>query len=90
MGLLSLIRKETMLVDTEEIARCIANGLSYLATRTFGHDVKLGVWQSGGGFYLGHWDVEGPVSRDSQEYWATKELAEQALKDKSWTQRVNP
>ncbi len=90
MSHLHLIREETLIVNTEEIKRCIDNGLSYLATKCFGHDVKLGVWQSGAGFYLGHWDMEGPVSRDSEEYWETKEEAETALKDNSWTQRVHP
>lgn len=90
MSHLHLIRRETVIVNTDELRRCIDNGLSYLSTQCYGHDVTLGVWQSAAGFYLGHWDSAGPVARDSEEYWGTREEAEQALKDKSWTQRIHP
>lgn len=60
----------------------------------------LQVLESGAGFYIGttyqHPEdsefpgmVE-PGSRDSYEYYRTKELAEEALRTRSWTQRYRP
>lgn len=78
------------MIDLERVKHCIENRISFLASNTFGHDVPMVACQSGAGFYLGYIDMTGPVSRDSQEYYGTKEEAEQALKDRSWTQRTHP
>lgn len=47
--------------------------------------------QSNKGFYLGtaH-PEEGPISRESLEYFDTAELAGAALANGNWTQRDNP
>ena len=52
--------------------------------------IGLMVLQSAAGFYLGTADEEGPVSRESAEYWPTEEAASRALAGQEgvdWTQR---
>jgi hypothetical protein len=66
----------------------------YLA-RTFGGvSLPLEVLPSAAGYYLGTLDHDGmPYSRESEEYWKTREEAEAALNSPSpqaWTQRPNP
>ncbi|MFG9964263.1 hypothetical protein ACG3QT_00015 [Pseudomonas paraeruginosa] len=39
------------------------------------------------GFYIGTLDEEGPASRESVEYYPSRELAQQALDNGTWTQR---
>lgn len=54
-------------------------------------EYELQVLESQAGFYIGTYDSsEGPVSRDSVEYWPTRQLAEQALETGNWTRRDNP
>ena len=49
------------------------------------------VLRSAAGYYIGTRDGEGaPVSRESLEYYATYEAAEQALQKGTWTQRQHP
>lgn len=46
------------------------------------------VLQSQAGFYIGTIDSDGdPLSRDSEEYWPTKSLADVALSSGKWTLR---
>jgi hypothetical protein len=45
------------------------------------------VCQSARGFYLGTKTDDGPVSRESEEYYGNESDAEQALDTGSWTQR---
>lgn len=53
--------------------------------------LPLRVLQSPAGFYLGTACAEeGPVSRESVEYWATCEAAVRALGSGEWTQRDAP
>lgn len=64
--------------------------LGVLATR-FGYPLPLQVCQSAAGFYLGTFsDTEGPVSRESMEYFPTREAAQLAMDTGDWTQRDNP
>lgn len=52
--------------------------------------LPLTVLKSAAGFYIGTEDDDGPVSRESEEYWPTKEAAEKALEGvegHAWTQR---
>lgn len=54
-------------------------------------EYELQVLESQAGFYIGTYDpAEGPVSRDSMEYWPTRQLAEQVLETGNWTRRDNP
>jgi hypothetical protein len=66
----------------------------YLARRFGGVSLPLEVLPSAAGFYLGTRDHDGtPYSRESEEYWATCEEAEAALKAGklgAWTQRPAP
>lgn len=59
--------------------------------REIGTLLPLKVLQSVNGFYLGTADDDGPVSRESVEYWLSKDAAEKALlgtQGKDWTQRL--
>ncbi len=49
------------------------------------------VLKSGRGYYIGTFDPEqGPVSRESEEYWRSQRQAQSALSSGQWTQRVSP
>lgn len=52
-----------------------------------GYRLPLEVLQSANGFYLGTADQEGPVSRESMEYFPTRQAADKALESGQWTQR---
>jgi hypothetical protein len=47
----------------------------------------LEVLLSAAGFYIGTADAEGPISRESLEYWKSQDEALTALKTGGWTQR---
>ncbi|HHX0964225.1 TPA: hypothetical protein ACU6G2_003256 [Pseudomonas aeruginosa] len=49
-------------------------------------ELPLQVLMSNAGFYIGTLDEEGPVSRESVEYYSSRELAQQALDNGTWTQ----
>ncbi len=52
---------------------------------------ELQVLESQAGFYIGTFDPqEGPISRDSLEYWPKREQAETALAAGNWTRREGP
>ncbi|HHQ4020317.1 TPA: hypothetical protein ACSPY6_001691 [Pseudomonas aeruginosa] len=48
-------------------------------------ELPLQVLMSNAGFYIGTLDEEGPVSRESVEYYSSRELAQQALDNGTWT-----
>lgn len=53
--------------------------------------LPLLVLKSGAGYYLGTYSMsEGPISRESVEYWPTEAAASNALNKGTWTQRSNP
>lgn len=54
-----------------------------------GQRVPLQVLRSAAGYYIGTFDHEGPVSRESVEYWPHRTQAEDALRSGGWTQRLN-
>jgi hypothetical protein len=58
--------------------------------RHFGFNLPLQVLRSAKGFYVGTADENGPVSRDSVEYWSTVQEAALALQKGTYTQRENP
>lgn len=62
----------------------------HLAMQFDGVELPLRVLASRGAFYLGTADNEGPLSRESAEYWPTQAAAEQALATGAWTQRTQP
>ncbi|HEJ4318575.1 TPA: hypothetical protein SL519_006436, partial [Pseudomonas aeruginosa] len=50
-------------------------------------ELPLQVLMSNAGFYIGTLDEEGPASRESVEYYQSRELAQQALDNGTWSQR---
>jgi hypothetical protein len=58
-----------------------------LISRRFGFNLPLQVLRSAKGFYIGTANDEGPVSRESVEYWDSLQAAADALKNQRWTQR---
>lgn len=61
-----------------------------LAKSYCGVELPLQVLKSQAGFYIGTSDVEGPCSRESVEYFPTKDAAFAALKTGEWTQKSTP
>lgn len=62
--------------------------VGHLAYRDLGLSLPVTVLRSGAGYYLGTLNDEGPVSRESEEYFTTHGQALQALASGSWTQRL--
>lgn len=52
-----------------------------------GFHLPLQILRSGRGYYIGTANDAGPVSRESEEYFRTRQAAEQALQGSTWTQR---
>lgn len=67
-----------------------------LMARQCGRELPIEVLKSAAGFYLGtfvhndDYDSGGPFSRESMEYWPTRELAQEALDTGDWTQKPSP
>ncbi|GKT25130.1 hypothetical protein [Acidovorax sp. SUPP3334] len=61
-----------------------------LAQEFCGKRLPLQVLRSQRGHYIGTAGDEGPVSRESNEYFRTEELAQQALQGGNWTQKQEP
>lgn len=66
----------------------IIHGL--LAKQYGGVELPLQVLQSAAGFYLGTYDQDGPYSRESDCYWATRAEAQAALDSGDWPQKPHP
>jgi hypothetical protein len=58
-----------------------------IAKAVTGLRLPLMVLQSESGYYIGTADDEGPVSRESVEYWPSASSAENALASGQWLQR---
>ena len=63
---------------------------SYIAYTFLGLILELKALKSAAGWYIGSSNCEGPVSRDSFEYYPSIYTARAALTACSWTQRFNP
>lgn len=61
-----------------------------LAKETLGVELLLTVLESRAGFYLGTQDNGVPISRESEEYFADRNVAEAALRTGKFTQRMYP
>jgi hypothetical protein len=68
-------------------------------TSRFGHlaqtfadcELPLEILKSAAGYYLGTCHLEqGPFSRESEEYFPSAQVAQNALESGAWTQRRNP
>ena len=62
----------------------------YLARTYLNLRLPLQVLRSQAGYYIGTADDEGPCSRESLEYYSSKEVAEYALKNNTFTQKEEP
>lgn len=62
----------------------------HLAMRYYGFNLPIQACESGAGFYVGTENGNGPVSRESVEYFGSEEEAIKAIKNGSWTQRQEP
>lgn len=64
--------------------------IGHLALKFGGVELPLEVLKSAAGFYIGTFDRSSPVpepfSRESQQYWSTREAAVAALVSGNWTQ----
>lgn len=58
-----------------------------MISRRFGFNLPLQVLRSANGYYIGTANDDGPVSRESVEYWGSLQAAADALKNQRWTQR---
>lgn len=79
--------------EADMATKSLFAGPTGLLARQAGLRLPLMVLESARGFYLGTADEEGPVSRESVEYWSTNAAAEKALageEGKDWTQRSEP
>jgi hypothetical protein len=56
-----------------------------LALEVLGLKLPVEVMKSQAGFYLGTYTEEGPCSRESGRYWATREAAQAALDSGDWS-----
>lgn len=57
--------------------------------RASGKEYPMEILQSVAGFYLGTYSYEdGPYTRESMEYWPTREKAKKAWDEGRWTQRT--
>jgi hypothetical protein len=61
-----------------------------LALAWTGKRLPLQVLRSAAGHYIGTQDDEGPVSRESVEYFPNHHAAQRALDTHAWTQRAHP
>ena len=68
------------------------NGRVYgqLALEYCGKRLPLQILRSNAGFYIGTADDDGPVSRESAEYYVTRDAAQRAHALGDWTQRLYP
>lgn len=71
-----------------EQARTEAVG--YLALAYTGKRLPLQVRLSAAGHYIGTADEDGPVSRESVEYFHSHQVAAHALVTGRWQQRIHP
>lgn len=54
---------------------------------TDGTELLFRVLESAAGFYIGTWHDE-PYSRESEQYWATREEAQRALDTGKWLLKI--
>lgn len=92
MDNLKLTREPKDLMEMEMLNHAIAHELSFLSQQDgpLAGCLVLEVCQSAAGYYLGCQHKEFPVFHDSVEYWATREEAQAAMNNHSWTQKLDP
>ena len=71
-------------------AQARAEAVGYLALAFTGKRLPLQVRHSAAGHYIGTADEDGPVSRESVEYFRSQHAADLALATGHWQQRIHP
>lgn len=56
--------------------------------RASGKEYPMEILRSAAGFYLGTCSDSGPFTRESIQYWPTREKAKKAWDEGRWTQRT--
>ena len=67
-----------------------ADAIGHLALHWTGKRLPIRVLRSAAGYYIGTTDEEGPVSRESVEYFPSSDVATTALETGQWEQRSHP
>ena len=67
-----------------------AESIGFLALTYVGKRLPLQVCHSAAGYFIGTTDENGPVSRESFEYFRSYQDADQALATGCWQQRLDP
>lgn len=87
---MTTVRQPVDLLETEILHHCVAHKTSFLCVTMMEEDRKLKVHQSEEGWYIGVVEDTGEsLSRDSQ-YFPTQEVAQEALNNRHWEQRLDP
>ena len=71
-------------------AQARAEAIGYLALACTGKRLPLQVHHSAAGHYIGTADADGPVSRESVEYFRSQHAADHTLATGRWQQRTHP
>lgn len=71
-------------------AQARADAIGYLALIHVGKRLPLQVCHSAAGHYIGTTDADGPVSRESTQYFRSYQAASRALTTGRWQQRLYP
>ncbi len=91
MDNLKMSRSPTDVVEMELLNHCVCHGTSFLAASEFEEDHALCVHPSeayDGMWYLGVVEHDMPAYRDS-EYFPSEEASQEALDNRTWTQRMD-
>lgn len=64
--------------------------IGLLAREYCGQELPLQVLKSNAGYYIGTCNLDGPVSRESAEYFPSLAAAERAYANGTWHQRKQP
>ena len=71
-------------------AQACADSIGHLALVHIDKRLPLQVCHSAAGHYIGTTDAEGPVSRESVQYFRSYQAARHALETGHWQQRLKP
>ncbi|QVX40771.1 hypothetical protein J4H89_23590 (plasmid) [Ralstonia solanacearum] len=77
-------------IEPLSTAQARADSIGYLAWTYTGKRLPLQVCHSAAGHYIGTTDAQGPVSRESAEYFRSLQAAEHALATGRWQQQIHP
>lgn len=95
LGKFQINRDPADFLEKELIGHCFVHRTSFICAKYLEEERRLQVVRSAAGWYLGcvsglDDDIPGePLSQDSQDYYETYELAQTALVDRTWTQRLD-